>query len=283
VQVRDAEHGRRSGPRASHARPERGAEAGSGVPLDAAAADRADAADAGARDAAAVDSGAERRTAGEADPGAAWVPEPHWILAGEVENARDLGGVPLDDAARVRPGRLFRGPPLSQLTAAGCEEFAALGIRTVIDLRIASESITQPEAPCVEKSAAIVPAPLPVPYNVSPSDYAADLDAHASIATIFQKLGDPAAYPIYFHCTWGRDRTGVVAAVILSALGASPAAIMKEYLLSQPRVGAYPDSLEAVLDLIASRGGIGAQLERAGVPREHVSVLRELVRLEPSE
>jgi protein-tyrosine phosphatase len=281
IHVRDAGGVHRSGGGASHEPAQRDAEAASGDTRDAAAAD---AGVAGARDAAALDSGTESGAASEPDPVAsAWEPEPRWILAGEIENARDLGGVPLGDSARVRPGRLFRGPPLSPLTAAGCQEFAALGIRTVIDLRISSESTSLPEAPCVEKSAAIVAAPLPVPYSVSPSDYVFDLDAPSSIATIFQKLGDPAAYPIYFHCTWGRDRTGVVAAVVLSALGASPAVIMKEYLLSQRSVGAYPASLEAVLDVIESRGGIGAQLERAGVPREHVSVLREFVRLEASE
>jgi protein-tyrosine phosphatase len=204
-----------------------------------------------------------------------WKPRPRWILAGEIENARDLGGVPIGDSAEVRPDRLFRGPPLAPLTAAGCEEFRKLGIRTVIDLRIAEEREVKPEAPCVQDSATIVTAPLPVPYNVSPSDYVADLDAAKSMATLFDRLGDADSYPIYFHCTWGRDRTGVVTAVVLSALGVSRADILKEYVLSGPSVGAYPNSLEAVLDVIAQRGGIDAHLKRLGVASERVATLQQ--------
>ena len=42
------------------------------------------------------------------------------ILAGTVENARDLGGVALQDGTCVRYGALYRGPPLSDLSASGC-------------------------------------------------------------------------------------------------------------------------------------------------------------------
>jgi protein-tyrosine phosphatase len=95
---------------------------------------------------------------------------------------------------------------------------------------------------------------MPIPYNVSPADYVADLNASASIAAAFTVLGDPAAYPVYIHCTYGRDRTGVLAAVILSALGAKRADILQEYLISQRTVGATPASLTAVLDEIELRG-----------------------------
>lgn len=229
--------------------------------VDASATDAGDATDAAASDSTSNDS--------------TWQPQPRWILADEIENARDLGGVPIGGGAELRAGQLFRGPPLTPLTAAGCAEFRKLGIRTVIDLRIAEEREIKPEAPCVQDSASIVIAPLPVPYNVSPADYVADLDAAKSMVTLFERLGDPNAYPIYFHCTWGRDRTGVATAVLLRALGASRADILKEYLLSESSVGAYPESLRAVLDVIEQRGGIEAQLARLGVPSERVATLRE--------
>jgi protein-tyrosine phosphatase len=182
--------------------------------------------------------------------------------------------VPLGDAGSVAKNAVFRGPPLSQLSASGCAEFARLGIRTVIDLRVASERTSVPEADCVLDKAAVVNAPLPVPYNVSPSDYIADLNEVDSIAAAFDALGDPAAYPIYLHCTWGRDRTGVLVAVILRALGASHADILKEYLLSSATVGAYPRSLEAVLVAIEEGGGIEAYLASAGVSGEQLATLR---------
>lgn len=207
--------------------------------------------------------------------------EPRWVLSGHVDNARDLGGTPLDAGETVAYGALFRGPPLAELTQEGCDEVAKLGIRTVVDLRIQDERELKPESECVREAAHILEAPLPVPYNVSPADYIADLDAKDSIAAVFQRLADAEAYPIYMHCTWGRDRTGVLSAVILRALGASQADIMREYLHSQASVGAYPQSLAAALEEIEARGGIEPFLAAAGVSTDELELIRSLVR-EPS-
>jgi protein-tyrosine phosphatase len=94
------------------------------------------------------------------------------------------------------------------------------------------------------------------------------------MAQVFRTFGDPASYPIYFHCTWGRDRTGVVAAVLLLTLGVSPADVMSEYLLSQPLVGAYPNALEAVLEAVAARGGPDAFLASMGITPAELAVIR---------
>jgi protein-tyrosine phosphatase len=200
--------------------------------------------------------------------------DPVFVLTEELINARDLGGTPLQQAEAVAYGALYRGPPLADLSSSGCDEFARLGIRSVIDLRIGDERAGIPEADCVSNSARVTVAALPVPYNVSAVDYIADLDATLSIAAAFRVLGDPEAYPVYFHCTYGRDRTGVLAAVILRALGASHEAILDEYLLSEPLVGASPGSLEAVLDELEARGGVEAYLSTSGVPSEQVDALR---------
>ncbi|HWA71867.1 MAG TPA: tyrosine-protein phosphatase [Polyangiaceae bacterium] len=196
------------------------------------------------------------------------------ILTGAVVNARDLGGTRLDGGGMVACGQLYRGAPLYNFTTAACADFAALGIRTVIDLRTEDERLQKPDAACVGAAANVVLTPLPIPYNVSRQDYIADLDAKASIAAALRVLGDPASYPVYFHCTWGRDRTGVLSAVILLALGASHADILQEYLLSEPNVGAYPDSLVGTLDEIERRGGVEAYLTASGVPMEDVEALR---------
>lgn len=160
------------------------------------------------------------------------------------------------------------------LTAAGCDAFAQLGVRTVIDLRVEAERIAKPEADCVAQRAELVSAPLPVPYNVSPLDYIADLEARDSIAIAFGRLAVRAAYPVYVHCTWGRDRTGVLIAVMLRALGATHSDIIEEYQLSELSVGAYPESLQAALDWIEARGGVEAYLEAAGVSAAQLAALR---------
>lgn len=192
------------------------------------------------------------------------------MLQPDVSNARDLGGVPLA-AGTVACGAVYRGPPL-RLSEQGCEELASLELGTVIDLRTEDERLGSPESACVTSK--LVAAPLPVPYGLGPADYLRDFNTDASVATVFHTFGDPAAYPIYFHCTYGRDRTGVIGALLLLALGATRAAVLEEYLLSAPHVGAYPNALEAVLDEIERRGGAEQVLVDLGISDEERAVLR---------
>jgi len=204
-------------------------------------------------------------------------PGVRWILTDDLVNARDLGGTPAARGGSVAYGALFRGPPLAALTPEGCSTFGELGIRTVIDLRVDSERAAKPTSGCVGEAAEVLEAPLPVPYNLSPHDYIAILNTREAIAAIFEQLADESAYPVYLHCTYGRDRTGVVAAVILRALGVSREVIRHEYSLSQPSVGAYPRSLDAALDAIDDAGGIEAYLASAGVSAEQLATLRKRV------
>jgi protein-tyrosine phosphatase len=194
------------------------------------------------------------------------------VLTAQMSNARDLGGTPLAGGGSVACGAIYRGPPLT-LSEEGCADAARLGLRTLLDLRMERERSLVPDASCVQ--AERVFAPLPIPYGLAAADYLNVLHETASIALAFHAFGDPDAYPIYFHCTYGRDRTGVVGALLLLSLGASRASVMEEYLLSQPSVGAYPDSLNAVLDEVEQRGGADAVLREAGITDDELRVLRE--------
>jgi protein-tyrosine phosphatase len=197
------------------------------------------------------------------------------ILDGLVDNARDLGGVPLASGASVACGKLYRGSMLPNLSESACAAFASLGVRTVIDLRTESERTSQPDAACVTNSARLIQAPLPTPFSVSPENYVADLNTVDSVALAFTALGDPSAYPIYFHCVYGRDRTGVLAGVILLALGATRDNVMAEYELSAAAgSGSYPASMAAVLDEIERQGGVLAYLMSARVSRAQIAALR---------
>jgi protein-tyrosine phosphatase len=197
------------------------------------------------------------------------------ILVGEVSNARDLGGTPLVGGGATACGQVYRGAALYGLSTCGCAEIARLGIRTVIDLRTPAERLAAPEDGCVAPPATLAPAPMPIPYSVSPADYVADLDATASVATAFAVLADPDAYPVYFHCVYGRDRSGVLAAIVLLAAGVSPAAVMDEYQLTAAAgLSTYPASLQAVLDEIDARGGVEPYLAGAGVAPAALAVLR---------
>lgn len=191
-----------------------------------------------------------------------------------VVNARDLGGIPLMGGHSVKCGLLFRGAPLT-LTPDGCGHYQELGVRVIVDLRQEGERSSKMDATCATDTATVIAAPLPIPYNVSPENYIADFNTLDSMALVFHALGTEAGYPMYFHCTYGRDRTAVVAAVILTALGASREEIMKDYNLSAASVGAYPASLEATLDELERRGGVEAYYGELGVTAEELAFLRE--------
>jgi protein-tyrosine phosphatase len=190
-----------------------------------------------------------------------------------IRNARDLGGIPLSGGRTVKCGLLFRGPPLELQN--GCDNYDELGVRVIIDLRQPSETGSRMDAACATEDARVIAAPLPIPYQLSAENYIADLNTLDSMALVFHELGTEAGYPMYFHCTWGRDRTAVVTAVILSALGASREAIMTDYNISASTVGAYPASLEATLDELERRGGVEGYYAELGVTAEELAFLRD--------
>jgi protein-tyrosine phosphatase len=172
---------------------------------------------------------------------------------------------------------LFRGSYLSNVSEVGCTEFAALGVRSVLDLRSLGEQSNLP-ATCVTDQARVISAPLPIPYNVSPEEYLADLYTEASIRTAFSVLSDESAYPVYFHCYYGKDRTGVLAAVILLGLGASRKTVQAEYALTgEAGLSYFPESINAVLDEIDRIGGIFAYFERMGVLPNQIEAMKKIL------
>jgi hypothetical protein len=200
-----------------------------------------------------------------------------WLILNVVPNVRQLGTVPLANGETIACDQIYRGSSLASLTPEGCEQFATSRIKTVIDVRSISEQASAP-AECVTQQAKVISAPMPVPYNVSPADYLAVLYTASSMQLIFAVLADAAAYPVYYHCLYGKDRTGVLTAVILAALGASRESIQAEYALTgEAGFAFYPESLNAVLDEIDRIGGIDAYFKTVGVPGEHVQAMRKIL------
>jgi len=204
-----------------------------------------------------------------------------WVLAGQVTNARELGGWPLQGGAWVACGRLLRGGTLIGLDGAGCEAFAALGIRTVIDLRDQASQVARPPPACVGAAARVVQAPLPKLLPDTVATYLALLEERASIRLAFEALAGADALPAYVHCEIGRARASVLAALLLLALGAERATVLEEFDLSnQAGVEVHAEHLEAVLDALDAQGGIEAYLEGAGVTSTALESFRARARQE---
>jgi protein-tyrosine phosphatase len=197
-------------------------------------------------------------------------------LQGAV-NFRDLGGYAATGGMRTRWRMLFRADGLGELTESDLSVLRALGIRTVIDLRSGGE---------LERGRFDVDA-HPVAFHHFPfmeelpdaqdferrpgflgSQYREFLsDAGGQIRAALEVLADPGALPAVFHCTAGKDRTGVLSAIVLSLLGVDEPTVVADYALS----GAAMERLRAKLILKYPEG------------RDSIENLNEVFSAEPSQ
>jgi protein-tyrosine phosphatase len=161
-------------------------------------------------------------------------------------NFRDLGGYHSRYGAAVTRGRLFRSDSLHRMTARDAHVLAGLGIRTVLDLRADGERARDGglRHGRVDLAVRAVPmadrAALAAPRAVTPSlaeraeRYLRMARESATvIGAAMGVLADATAVPAVFHCAAGRDRTGVLAAVLLMILGVDDADIVTDYALTQ--------------------------------------------------
>jgi rhodanese-related sulfurtransferase len=160
-------------------------------------------------------------------------------------NVRDLGGRQLTDGGTTRHGRVFRSGAPEYLTDEGWAKAKEAGVRTVIDLRNApAETQRTPEHPVIRPESlhglVFVNAPaedpddaefLAVcgPYLDHPRAWRDNLTlAHNRIERVFQAI-EEADGPVLIHCAGGRDRTGMICAMLLKAAGATEQAILDDY------------------------------------------------------
>lgn len=187
-----------------------------------------------------------------------------WIeLAGAV-NARDVGGLPTVDGRRTRSGILFRSDNLQSLTPADVVHLVdELGLRTVLDLRTATEVEAEGPGPLRSRSEvahhhldliplgfegrAAVSRAIPdegAPAHAMDHFYADYLsDAPAAIATALRVIADPASGAILVHCAAGKDRTGVIVAIALSLVGVRRDDVVADYARSGERIERVRDRL----------------------------------------
>ena len=205
----------------------------------------------------------------------------------QVFNFRDLGGYPARGGT-LRWRTLFRADGLNRLQPGEEEAFGALGISTVIDLRTGEEADHGGRFPTDVWDVSYHHLPM---FDVLPDwpegvDDAADylseryLEMFATgrkaIARAFELLADPASYPLVFHCTAGKDRTGILAALVLAALGVPEDVIAADYALSQEamvRLMAWARDQQGVFG--RPRGPIPSAAVEAR-PETIVSFLRKL-------
>jgi protein-tyrosine phosphatase len=179
-----------------------------------------------------------------------------------VLNFRDVGGYPVAGGGSVRWRTLFRSDALHRLDPAGVAAVTGLGLRTVIDLRTQLEADYAPSPVCgrvthiplLTGDFQGVPLELGALYR-----YFVD-ECGGQIAAAIAELSGDDALPALVHCSAGKDRTGVVIALVLAVLGVPDDLIAADYALS----GCYldPDLTPAIGQLSASTG-LDEELTRA--------------------
>ena len=164
-----------------------------------------------------------------------------------LANARDLGGLPRRAGPPTPFGVFFRSENVDQTTAAGWQQLHAAGIRTVVDLRQPGERDrdAQPRPDWLTT----VHVDLDGQENTA---FWADYWDNGLVGTALYFLPHLAAMPewagaalaalatappggVLFHCMAGRDRTGLIALLLLAIIDAEPEAIVEDYLESVRR------------------------------------------------
>lgn len=163
-------------------------------------------------------------------------------LAGPV-NFRDLGGYAAADGLRVRWRRVFRSDSLGPVTLADASHLTGeLGLVSVVDLRSSDEVEKEGRGALVDAAVGyhhlplfeVVPGVLPAwPETLHELYRTLLMDSADRVAAVLRVIASAEAHPVVFHCVAGKDRTGVVAAVLLGLLGVAKDDIVTDYALTQ--------------------------------------------------
>jgi protein-tyrosine phosphatase len=235
-----------------------------------------------------------------------------------ASNFRDVGGYRTADGRQIRWGMIYRSSSLSELTPGDAERLRALGLRTIVDLRSSDERKDEP----TRWSGSARPQTVAHDYEMDVSAflgsfrngatpdaarklmtdfYPAVLQSHRpQFRAVFDSLLAREDGPVLFHCTAGKDRTGVLTALLLSALGVPRDQVIADFLLSntyyQPKplpgdagglarlppdvmavlMGVEASYLEAVFaELDRTYGGVEGYLDRElGVDATDLAILK---------
>jgi protein-tyrosine phosphatase len=222
-------------------------------------------------------------------------------------NARDLGGHRTRDGARTREKSFLRTDDLYKLTPEGARALLAYGVKTVIDLRWPAELESRPSPFAVrdgkvryshislldgseEEWISKAPGVPKEVWNCAVLDH-----SQGEIAEVLHTVAEAPPGVVLFHCAAGKDRTGVVAAMLLAAADVEPSEIAADYAISTEYISdAYfaanpPETWDAVREdvrcppeqihnmiahLDSRYGGVHAYLSKIGLSSDEIERIR---------
>lgn len=195
----------------------------------------------------------------------------HLALEG-AENLRDLGGLPTHDGGMTRSGTVLRSAGLHALGATAQAQLLEYGLTTVIDLRNADEIEREPNPFVHQDAVRYVHVPLfaglangetrsaNAPLPSLEGLYVGALErCQDEFRAVLEQVAVNTTGVTLFHCTAGKDRTGLIAALLLGAADVTEAAIIEDYALTERQAGAL---LERLLEEAVRNG-----MDREGFAR----------------
>jgi protein-tyrosine phosphatase len=206
-----------------------------------------------------------------------------------AQNFRDLGGHPAGHRRRVRKGRIFRSSHLAEVPRES--PISQLDLRTLVTLQSRAE-VKHLGTPVPATRAGVRWEHIPMGdewFNdqgytrVSPEPgrehLALVMHFRHDWRRFFKLLAERDVYPLLFHCSAGRDRTGVGAAMLLSMLGVERDRIVADFLESNLVYAKIPldaAQLDPIFELIDESGGVeGFMREVIGLAPAELEVIRQ--------
>jgi len=247
-----------------------------------------------------------------------------WVVLDGPLNFRDLGGYESEAGGRVRRGMVFRSDDLSAVSVADLDRLRPLRLRTVLDLRSQEEVARRGRFPVERYSAGTQYRHLGLVEDVV-GERRRDQDERSYVLSRYRHLLDGGApairqafavfskaehYPLVFHCVAGKDRTGVLAALLLAVLRVPDEVIVDDYhrtdlatrawFARQHSMGedpsellagvppalftAEPHTMRGLLAILRSEyGSIEGYLRHIGVTDEELSQVPEVLLASASE
>jgi protein-tyrosine phosphatase len=225
-------------------------------------------------------------------------------------NVRDLGGYPAANGRETRWGAVVRSDNLAPLTEAGRNALRDYGIRSIIDLRMADEAEKYPN-PFAEPGdhgitytnvSFINPnVPPPDEFTTLAKSYAGMLDRfQPEVSDIMRTIARAPEGSVLVHCHAGKDRTGLVCALLLELVGVDRVTTGADYALSEEwlRSGAgeraereneltkYSPRAEVMVEVLERLdqryGGVEPYLLQAAVVPQDIAGLRERLLSQPA-
>lgn len=190
-----------------------------------------------------------------------------------VHNIRCLGGYETDGGARTRADAVWRGCALTGIDQEDHEDLLARGLATIIDLRRDDEIASAPNP--LANDPRVIYVNIPLFDGLAPIDQMAEEaggefnmgiryvraldDCQSNMAQVMRTIAGASPGGVYFHCTAGKDRTGLIAALLLSNAGVARDVVIAEYALTT-RLGA--SLMDRLRIAIRHRGASAARTEQ---------------------